>query len=354
MKPGEGDISDICILIPALNPDERLLELIDSLVKLGFRDIIVVNDGSYSRGSEQIFEKVKMTGQCHLLAHAVNFGKGRALKTGLNHYFLKFPDSPGIVTADADGQHMPDDILKVARSLKANRQKMILGARSFDRSAPLRSLLGNVITRVLFSFLVGIKVSDTQTGLRGIPRDLVPVLLQLDGERYEYEMNMLLELKQSGIGMTEEKISTIYIEDNKSSHFNPLIDSMKIYFLLLRFSFSSAFAASADLVVFTISYKFISGSILYSIILGRVVASVINFTVNRRMVFHNRDRILTAAVKYYLLAAAIAVLAYNMIVAMVSHTGMSVLVSKLLSETLLFLASFSIQRDFIFPNSSKV
>jgi glycosyltransferase involved in cell wall biosynthesis len=334
-------------LIPAYNPDEHLLQLINSLIESGINNLIIVNDGS-SIESEFIFEQINKIKQCVVLTHAVNLGKGRALKTGLNYCYLHFPDVIGVVTADADGQHLPEDILKTAKSLKNDQDKLILGARSFDRSTPLKSLIGNVITRMLFSFLVGIRISDTQTGLRGIPRKYIPAFLLLDGERYEFEMNMLIGAKKHAIKLKEEKIDTIYIENNRSSHFNPLIDSMKIYFLLIRFAFSSAFASLTDFVVFAVSYNFISKNILYSIISGRLIASVINFSINRRLVFHNSERILVPAVKYYVLAAIIAVMAYNMIVMMVSHLGMSVLLSKILAETLLFIASFSIQRDFIF------
>ncbi|MBI5675811.1 MAG: bifunctional glycosyltransferase family 2/GtrA family protein [Nitrospirae bacterium] len=342
-----GDYRDTCILIPAYNPDGHLEQLVEDLIEAGVGHIIVVNDGS-SAESAPVFERIRNFKQCHLLTHAVNLGKGRALKTGLNYCYLHFPDSTGVVTADADGQHLSEDILKTAKSLKDNQDKLILGTRSFGKSTPLRSLIGNVITRRLFSFLVGMKISDTQTGLRGIPRKYIPAFLQLDGERYEFEMSMLIAAKEHAIGLKEEPIGTIYIENNRASHFNPLIDSMKIYFLLIRFAFSSFFAASMDLVVFAVSYNFIFKSLLSSIILGRLIASVINFSVNRRIVFHSSDSILKTVIKYYALTASIMVLAFSMISTMVNQFEMNVFLAKVLAEILLFMASFSIQRDFIF------
>jgi glycosyltransferase involved in cell wall biosynthesis len=340
-------IGAICVLIPAFNPDSRLLQLVEKLTASGIGNIIVVNDGSVDN-SRHVIEALKKNLRCHVLEHAVNMGKGRALKTGLNFFYLNFQDSPGVVTADADGQHLAEDIIKVSMSLYGDRERMVLGAREFDRGTPLRSLIGNVITRGIFSYLVGVKVSDTQTGLRGIPRKFVPDILLLEGERYEFETNMLIAAKTHNMPIKEERINTIYIENNRSSHFNPLIDSMRIYFLFIRFLFSSSIASVIDMIVFAITYNLITSSIFQSIIAGRLMASVVNFSVNRQLVFHNRDRIVVTVVKYYLLAVIIMMLTYVMTVSMVSYLKTGVILSKILSETLLFLVSFAIQRDFIF------
>lgn len=235
-------IKDICILIPAYNPGELLVQLASSLIKAGFNHIIVVNDGSLSE-CMPIFERIKKMEQCHLLRHAVNLGKGRALKTGLIYFLINFPNSQGIITCDADGQHLVGDVVKVAKVLKNNCDSLIIGARNFDKEIPLRSKFGNVITRSIFFVLVGKYLSDTQSGLRGIPVSFMPMLICLDGEGYEFEMNMLIAAKTRGVSIIEERISTIYIDNNRSSHFNPLLDSMKIYSLLLRFFFSSILAS---------------------------------------------------------------------------------------------------------------
>jgi len=237
-----GFIKDICILIPAYNPGELLVQLVSSLIKAGFSHIIVVNDGSIAE-CVPIFERIKKMEQCHLLRHAVNLGKGRALKTGLNYFLINFPNSPGIITCDADGQHQVEDVVKVVKVLQDNPDSLIIGVRDFDKDVPLLSKFGNVITRSIFFFLVGKYLSDTQTGLRGIPVGFMPMLILLDGEGYEFEMNMLIASKTQNISTIEERISTIYIDNNRLSHFNPLLDSMKIYFLLLRFFFSSILAS---------------------------------------------------------------------------------------------------------------
>ncbi|MFA5161741.1 MAG: hypothetical protein WC421_05805 [Elusimicrobiales bacterium] len=154
--------------------------------------------------------------------------KGRALKTGFDYFLANFGGVPGIVTADADGQHRPEDILRIANAMGKNPGCLVLGTRAFSGYVPLRSLLGNIISRFLFG-LAGVKVSDTQTGLRGIPADEIPGLLRLGGERYEFETAMLFSLKCRGVRFVEENIATVYADNNNSSHFNPLKDSMKVY-----------------------------------------------------------------------------------------------------------------------------
>jgi glycosyltransferase involved in cell wall biosynthesis len=339
---------NIALLIPAYNPDETLVELVHSLIELQFTTILIVNDGSKPE-CDSIFQRLKRKDQCAVLTHAVNLGKGRALKTGLNYFSLNYPDCTGIVTADADGQHSPQDILKVALSLEKNPKELIIGAREFSKNIPFRSLLGNVLTKYLFRFLVGKKVSDTQSGLRGIPNQWIPYLLPLKGERYEFEINMLVLTKTLGIDIIEEPIKTIYIDDNRASHFNPILDSMRIYFLLFRFAFSSMFAALVDFIVFVINYK-ITGSLFWSIVNARIVSSFVNFLINKRHVFHNKSKMIPPLLKYYTLVILLGAASYTLISTLKTQLSMNVIVSKVMVETLLFLASFSIQRDFVFKN----
>jgi len=343
----EGFIKDICILIPAYNPGEFLVQLVSSLIKAGFSHIIVVNDGSIAE-CMPIFERIKKMEQCHLLRHAVNLGKGRALKTGQNYFLLNFPNSPGLITCDADGQHRIEDVVKVAKVLQNNRDSLIIGVRDFDKEVPLRSKFGNVITRGIFFLLVGKYLSDTQSGLRGIPVSFVPLLIRMDGEGYEYEMNMLIATKTQGVSIIEEQISTIYIDNNRSSHFNPLLDSMKIYFLLLRFSFSSILASLFDFIIFSLSYK-LTSNVLLSIFIGRyTIGPFINYSINRNTVFHHKGRIGKTLIRYYLFATIMGICAAFLIRVATYKLSISVIAAKILVETFLFIVSFTIQRDYIF------
>jgi glycosyltransferase involved in cell wall biosynthesis len=338
---------NIPVLIPAYNPDEVLYKVVHSLIQLDFKDIIIVNDGSKPE-YEPIFEKLEKMEQCHVLRHAVNSGKGRALKTGLNYFCLNFPNSRGIVTADADGQHQPQDILKVAKTLKENPDQLVIGVRKLGRKIPFRSLFGNTLTRVVFSLVIGKKISDTQSGLRGLPRSLVPHLLKVTGERYEYEINMLILSKRHSVDIIETPIDTIYLENNVSSHFNPFFDSMKIYFQLLRFAFSSMLASGCDFIVFSIAYS-LTSNIMLSLLIGRfLIGSLLNYIINRRLVFHSKSSVLLSLLKYYLALIVMSVLSYLLITLALDHLGFKVMIAKIVVETLLWVFSFGIQREFVF------
>jgi len=198
--------------------------------------------------------------------------------------------------------------------------------------------------------LTGRRLADTQSGLRGIPAGLVPSILALEGERYEYEMNVLTHVASSS-GILEVPIETVYLDGNRSSHFRPVADSMRIYFVLLRFLASSLIAAGIDFVVFAAVFAATS-NLLASIIAGRI-SSLANFALNRGFVFNSGAGIARALAKYYTLAAGIGAVAYFSIKFM-AGLGINVLAAKLLVETALWLASFSIQRTFVFASKRPV
>ncbi len=341
-------LANIAVLIPAWQPDQRLTSLVSHLLELGFGAIVIVNDGSDSRYDE-VFQRLALRPHVHVLRHDVNLGKGRALKTGLTYFKRCFPEFAGIVTADADGQHRPEDIRHTAEELDAELRngpsRMVLGSRRFKNGVPLRSRLGNVFTRLIFAILTGKKLSDTQSGLRGIPAGLVPSLVDLEGERYEYEMDVLMHAVNS-CGIREVPIETIYLDGNRSSHFRPLQDSMRIYFVLLRFVLSSLIAAGIDFVVFAAIFA-LTSSLITSVIAGRV-SSLANFALNRRFVFKSGAGLTRAVTRYYLLVLAVGVAAYGSIHLLTGTLGMNVLAAKILAETTLWFASFAIQRTFVF------
>lgn len=342
---------EIIVIIPAYNPTKILIKLVNSLFKVGFKGIIIVNDGS-DRKNKNIFSTLAKKRCCHILTHAVNLGKGRSLKTAFNYILNKFPDKKGIITVDADGQHSVKDIIKIAESLCKNKNKLIIGARSFKKNVPFRSLFGNIITRYIFFILVGKKIIDTQSGLRGIPFVLLPKLLKLSGEGYEYEINVLISTKENHISIHEERIDTIYIDKNSSSHFNPLFDSMKIYFVLFRFAGSSFFTAFIDFMIFTIVY-IINHNILVSIIIARLIASLFNFVINKKFVFNASSNLISSIIKYYCLLIIMGTLSFFIIKMFHLYFGINIIISKLVTESMLFFVSFFIQRDYIFLNKQQ-
>ncbi len=248
-------INNISVLIPAYKPSSEMLNLLKELSKDNYENIIVVADG----GGEEfagIFSEAESIKGVEVVYHYINMGKGRALKTGINHYLnTSGADSIGVVTADADGQHLPKDIKRVALEMLDTKDTMILGSRQLGKDVPFKSKAGNTITRWVFSVVSGTKVYDTQTGLRAIPREYLAEILQLAGEKYEYEMSMLMELKNLNLGVKEITIETVYHNNNEGSHFNPIADSWKIYRVILGYVMSSAFSAIVDIVLF--SYFFL-------------------------------------------------------------------------------------------------
>ena len=226
------------VLIPAYRPDGKLLHLLESLHTAGLRKILVVNDGS-GDAYEAVFEAIRERwSHIAILPHDANLGKGAALKTGFR-YLLEHADGvDGAVTADSDGQHTAEDILRIMAVMETSPGKLILGARSFDGTVPWRSRLGNRLTRFLIRRLYGLNIQDTQTGLRGIPLSMMPLFLEIPCNQYEFELDMLILAGSRRLNVREVPVRTIYIDNNASSHFHPFRDSLKIYFVLFRNLFS--------------------------------------------------------------------------------------------------------------------
>src|SRR3989339_877118 len=224
----------IPILIPAYSPDDTLLTLVKDLINSGFINIIIVNDGSLN-ASDRIFKELATMKQCVVLNHKFNLGKGLAIKTGLKYYYFNYIESHGIVIADADGQHKPSDICKITKYLENNPNKIIIGKRCLSSGIPLRCFIGNIFTRFLLSVFIKNAPSDTQTGLRAISRLYIYDLIKLPGKRYDYEINMLFYAIKNSIPIQELPISTIYINNNKSSHYKPIHDSLNIYNSIMHY-----------------------------------------------------------------------------------------------------------------------
>ena len=275
------------VLIPAYQPGPQLELLVNDLLELGCPAIVVVDDGSGS-ACKEIFTGIALPGSVCVVRHAVNLAKGAALKTGMNHVLVHFPGCCGVVTADADGQHHAEDILRVAAHLRENPEALVMGVREFGQFVPWRSRIGNRASRMVMRALTGQKLSDTQTGLRGIPAPLIPHLLRLPSAGYDFELDMLLACKYQSCHIVEEPIRTIYVDGSKSSHFDPILDSMRIYLLLFRFSILSFVTAALDNIVFALALA--SGaSIAQSQIAARGVAMVFNYLGARGVVFHSPD-----------------------------------------------------------------
>lgn len=232
-------MNNIIVVIPAYEPDDSLIGLIERL-GADFDRFIVVDDGS--KTADAIFERVAGMSGVTLLRHEVNRGKGAALKTAFAKVIADFPDAAGVVTVDADGQHLPEDVANVAKATRENPGRYTLGVRAFSGNVPLRSRFGNAWSRYFFFLLTGVMIYDTQTGLRGMPRDLLPELVAMPGDRYEYEMRMLVAAARKKLKPVQIQIKTVYLNDNKASHFNPIRDSLRTQLTLLHAAFTTPLA----------------------------------------------------------------------------------------------------------------
>lgn len=348
---------EIPVIIPSYEPDEKLITLLHALQETGVRHVVVVDDGS-GEAYEPLFKQAEAMEHCVVLHHAVNLGKGRALKTAFNHCLRAYADAAGCVTADSDGQHTPADILACARGLYENPETLILGCRDFDApSVPLRSSFGNKCTRRVFRYLLGLNISDTQTGLRAIPAFFMKELMQVKGERFEYETNMLIETKNLNIPIREVAVETVYIEENRTSHFNPVRDSVRIYLVFGKFLFSSLSSSVLDLLLFQMfCMAFVPfgeavcgvSYIVAATVCARVISAVYNFLINYRVVFQSKGNLAVTAGKYFLLAVCQMLCSAFLVDALYGLTGGTEVLIKMPVDILLFFLSFVIQREFVY------
>lgn len=349
-------IQNMCVILPSYKPDEKLLAVLEGLTQKGFSDIIVVNDGS-GDGFQELFRKAEAFSNVTLLTHPENRGKGRALKTAFAYCLEHRPSCTGVITVDGDNQHHPDDIMACCQRLAEAPEQIVLGARNFSsKEVPFRSRLGNILTKNVFRFACGIRITDTQTGLRAISRQHLHLMLEISGERYEYETNMLLEMKTHEISFTEVTIRTIYLDDNDSSHFNPLKDSIKIYRTILAFLASSLASALLDLALF---YLFISlleyflpggfWNVTIAVGVARLLSSSFNYLLNSKKVFRSKSK--SSLARYYLLCI-LQFAASAGLVSLASHFlpagNMGKTLIKAIVDILLFLISYQIQREWVF------
>ncbi len=346
-------MNQIALLIPAYKPSDRLISLIKELQQLDSHKIIntvlIVDDGN-EESFENIFCEVSKNENVLIIKHAVNLGKGAALKTGFNYILTHFPDVSCIVTADADGQHAAEDILHVTDAARQNPGILILGARKFGKEVPWRSFLGNQITRMVTMFFAGITLSDTQTGLRAWPRSLCAEALKITINGYDFEMETLLRAKQyygKTFKILEIPITTIYEEGNKSSHFNPVLDSMRIYFIFIRYCGASFATVIVDYMFFMLTYMQ-SHQLGLSMIVGRLFALFVSFLLNKSIVFNSKEKWYLPFVKFLLSVIFIGLISYGSISFLSSQFRINILISKITVEAVLFFAGFAILNLFVF------
>lgn len=350
------------MLIPAYEPDDRLVRLVDDLraAAPGVR-VLVVDDGS-GPAYRALLDRVRGPGRT-VLTHPANRGKGCALKTGFAFAERHHPGE-AVVCADSDGQHTVVDILRVAAALDAQpaaRPATVLGVRAFTGPVPARSALGNRVTARAFHLATGLRLRDTQTGLRGYPAALLPWLRSVRGERFEYEQNLLLRAAAEGLPVEEIEIATIYLEGNASSHFRPLADSARVLAPVLLFALSSLSASAIDAAAL-LALHAATGSLAASVLGARLLSGTANFAMNRGLVFcrrrgeRGREAVrrapaARAALRYATLAALLLGANYLLLAAF-TRLGVGLLPAKVATEAALYLVSFQAQRRFVFAGGT--
>jgi len=340
--------SHINILIPSFNPDTNLITLVNDLSRYNWNKIIIINDGS-SQAHKNIYRNLDQIDNVNIVSHIANKGKGAALKTGIHHINNNISNSQGIITVDADGQHLIEDIIKIAHNATQHCDDVIFGVRNFGHNTPFRSKFGNNITKYLLHIFHGLSIDDTQTGLRYLPHALLDSLLELPGNRYEYEFECLFIINDLGYKITQVPIQTVYFNHNQESHFKPLIDSVKIYIVFIKFSISGLLSFAVDILIFALILPII-GAVFPATIIARAISSIPNFILNRTLVFqtHHNNNLKNESFYYISLWTFLAILSGSFVSIAENSPSHIIIPLKIFVDFLLFFISFYIQKNIVF------
>ena len=358
------DLASRCtVIIPAYRPDERLWRLATEVLERGYR-LIVVDDGG---GADYmpIFEGLDP--RAIILRHPENRGKGAAIKTALAHVQALTegydPENPPLVgVMDADGQHLTSDMARVFEGAAAHPDKLTLGVRVVGKEMPLRSRFGNSVTRTVFHLLTGAKVSDTQTGLRAHSVTLIPEMLNVEGDRYEFEMAALARVAHRHIGFHEVPIATLYEDkENSTSHFRVVRDSIRIYATLLKFAGSAFISFLVDFGLFNL-FIFLTSlitlpwvdayDIMAANIAARVFSGCVNYYLNCRYVFGRKPSWKSGG-EYLLLALVVLAVNTGVLYLWKMIPWMPVAICKLLTEICVFFGNYVVQKKIIFKKKNR-
>ena len=329
-------------LIPAYEPDNKLLELLKELNKKKMF-VVLVDDGS-GKAYEEIFDESK--NYAYVISYDKNQGKGYALKTGLRYIKENIDEEYIVITMDSDGQHTVEDAEKLIKYVEEHPDEIALGKRLRKNNIPLKSKIGNELTKIVYKIATGVNIYDTQTGLRTFTKDLVDLMLNIEGRRYEYEMNVLLEAAYSKIKMKEIEIQTIYENNNKGTHFHPVKDSIRIYKQIINFSLSSLLSFLIDYILYSI-VLLSTANINIANVVARVFSASANYIINRKAVFKSKANVPKSVLKYFVLATIILAINTALLNVFVG-IGINARLAKILVELILFFFSWIIQKRFVF------
>ena len=347
------------ILIPSLEPDERLPDYVRRLFERGFTRAVIVNDGS-SEKYQPIFDELAAMEGVTVLKHEVNRGKGCGLKTGYTYIRDNMPDASGVITADADGQHTVEDCWKLAEALTTTTKRtMYLGSRDFNLpNVPPKSRFGNKTTSTVFKLLYGQWLPDTQTGLRAFRREELQFMIDVPGERFEYEMQVLIACARAGIDMVPITIETVYENENEGTHFHPIRDSYRIYKVILgnfvKFMGASIASFVIDFVLLTLLANLVFPGVAHgafiSKVLARCVSAPCNFWMNSKYVFEKKMSKQTF-IRYIILAVFIMLVSALGVDGLMNWLKFPTAIIGLVGivvDVVLYLVSYRVQNKWVF------
>lgn len=355
------------IIIPSYNPDVKLSMLVDELIMSGFSDIIIVDDGSDFgiKNVESAFDYVKKKAECTVLHHPTNLGKGMALKTGFKFCVHNRAKDTLIVTTDDDGHYSVSSMkacVELYEEKFMDESPVLIASRDFKAGTySTKRRVFNKIAGMAMTYLCGVDVSDVQTGLRLIPAKYLRKLLDIEGERFDYEVNMLVELKYNNIKTVENIIPMERETILKYADYNPIWDICRLIAVMLKYAVSSLAATALDVVVFYLIILMMddtlldidkSAGMLLATFVARVISSTFNCIVNKRTVFKSDEPMKRVIVKFYIFSLFRAAISYGMVLGasyvLGSYADTATVIVKLIVDLILFFAGYGIQKKFIF------
>lgn len=353
---------DRCVLIvPALEPNKDFIGFIDELLDLHIGPIVIVDDGSGLK-YRKIFRALCVRENCTVLYHERNKGKGAAIKAGIQWCLDHYSDFKGVITVDCDGQHRPRDVKAVYDKLiTVQKDSLVLGIRSLNSDmTPKLSRTGNRVASSMMRALYSIDLADTQTGLRGFHRSMLDWLLTVKGDRYDYELNVLIEAKKESISFTLVPVETVYIRGNIESHYRPFADSWRIAKIMalgvLKYFASSLTSTAVDLTIFILMTKLVfadlplSSRLLVGTLIARIFSSMLNYMINRRIVFSQDTRFYPTMLRFYTLWVCQLSVSYTLVLTFTALSGIDEVFIKMLVDSCLAIFSYQVQLRWVFKN----
>ena len=241
------------VLIPSYQPEQTLINLTRGLFEEGFQ-VLVVDDGSGPTYAS-IFEACKK--YAIVIGYEKNRGKGEAIKHGYRYCLDNLKDYKSVITADGDGQHRIDDIIKMDERVSRTK-RTVIGVRKFDVKVPIKSKIGNMLSKVNQALVTARYLPDNQCGLRAFPFTLLTDMVKVFGSRYEYEMNVLTYLETKEIPFSCLRVQTIYENNNKGSHFRPIADTLRIQTSILSYGLINLILYIALMIANYFVFKYVN------------------------------------------------------------------------------------------------